>query len=120
MMERFGLCRGLRIPLWKNLQAELWFCPQGAKVPPHVHLTLDSFIIYLLGSMRVTVEQTTRDVFGPFRRRQSTGKWILATKYIPAGVRHCAEVLGSFAVFLNIERCHDVRISASRDFVPVP
>lgn len=118
-IERFGNARGLRFPVWPGIQAELWYCPRGVKVPMHVHQTLDSFIVYLLGRMRVTVEDKTRDVCGPFRRRQSTGKLTLAVRYIPAGVRHCAEVLGSFAVFINIERCHGKRMSASRDFVPV-
>lgn len=119
MIERFGPARGLRIPFWKGWQIEFWFCPRGTIVPPHVHQHIDSFIVYLLGKMKVTVENTTRIVHGPVRRRQSTGKWIWATRYIPAGVRHCAEVLGSFALFANIERCHGSKISASKDFVLV-
>lgn len=120
MIERYQRCTGLRMPLWKDRQIELWFCPCGASIPPHVHRHVDSVILYLLGSMRVTVEQTTRDVFGPLRRRESTGRWMLAVKKIPAGVRHSAKVLGAFAVFLNYERCHGRRVSAARDFVLVP
>ena len=120
MIERFGSARGLRIPFWKGWQAEIWFCPKGAVIPPHIHRTIDSFIIYFLGTMRVTVDHTTRIVFGPVRRRESTGRLILATRYIPAGVRHCAEVLGRFAVFMNVEHCHAGSVSASRDFIPVP
>jgi hypothetical protein len=120
MIERFGKAIGFRFPLWGNGQIELWCCPRGTVVPPHIHLTIDSFIIYLFGRMRVTVGNTTRDVCGPFRRRESTGKFTWAVRYIPAGARHCAEVLGSFAVFLNVERCHCGRISAARDFVHVP
>lgn len=119
MIERFGKARGLRFPVWPGLQVELWYCPRETKVPAHVHRHLDSFIVYLLGRMRVTVEQTTREVCGPFRRRHSTGRLTWAVRYIPAGVRHCAEVIGSFAVFINIERCHGERVSASKDFVLV-
>ena len=119
MIERFGNARGLRIPFWKGWQLELWYCPKGAVVPPHVHKTIDSFIVYLLGTMKVTVDHTTRIVFGPVRRRESTGKLIPATRFIPAGVRHCAEVLGRFAVFVNIEHCLSKKVSASRDFVLV-
>ncbi len=119
MIERYGNARGLRIPFWKNWQVEIWFCPRGSKIPPHIHRTIDSFIIYLLGTMRVTVNQTTRLVFGPVRRRESTGKLVPAVRYIPAGVRHCAEVLGRFAVFANIERRHAGSTRASRDFMLV-
>ena len=119
MIERYGKARGLRFPIWPRIQAEIWYCPRGVVVPPHIHQNLDSFIIYLLGRMRVTVEQTTREVFGPVRRRESTGKLTWAVRYIPAGVRHCAEVIGSFAVFVNVERCHAGAVSASKDFVLV-
>lgn len=119
MIERFGKAVGLRIPIWKNRQAELWFVPRGTVIPPHIHQQTDSFIVYFIGRMKVTVDKTTRIVFGPVRRRESTGKLILATRYIPAGTRHCAEVLGSFAVFLNIEHCHGEPVSASKDFMLV-
>ncbi len=119
MIERYGNARGLRIPFWKNWQVEIWFCPKGAVIPPHIHETIDSLIIYLYGRMRVTVERTTREVCGPVRRRQSTGKLIWATRYIPAKTRHCAEVIGNCAIFLNLEHCHSDRVSASRDFIPV-
>ncbi len=119
MIERYGNARGLRIPFWKNWQVEIWFCPKGAVIPPHIHRTIDSYIIYLLGTMRVTVENSSRIVFGPVRRRQSTGRLVLATRFIPHGVRHCAEVLGRFAVFANIERRHAGSTSASRDFLLV-
>lgn len=119
MIEHFGKARGLRFPVWPGIQAEIFYCPRGVKVPMHFHETIDSFIVYLLGRMRVTVEAKTREVCGPFRRRESTGKLTWAVRYIPAGVRHCAEVIGSFAVFVNIERCHGKRVSASKDFVIV-
>ncbi len=120
-VERFGKARGLRIPFWKGRQVELWFCPRGTKIPPHIHRHIDSFIVYLIGRMRVTVESTTREVCGPVRRRESTGRLTWAVRYIPAGVRHCAEVVGGCAVFLNFERCHARHFqSAARDFVPVP
>lgn len=118
MISRFGKAIGIAIPLWKGRQVELWFVPKGTVIPPHVHKTIDSTIVYLWGRMSVTVEHTTRVVFGPMRRRESNGKLIPATKYIPAGVRHCAEAL-SFAVFLNFEKCHSARQSASKDFVLV-
>ena len=119
MIERYGQARGLRFPVWPAIQVELWYCPRGVKVPPHIHKTLDSFIVYLLGRMRVTVGDKTREVCGPVRRRESTKKLTWAVRYIPAGVRHCAEVIGSFALFINIERCHGPRVSASKDFVLV-
>lgn len=119
MIEHYGKARGLRFPIWPRTQIELWYCPRGIRVPMHKHETLDSFIVYLIGRMRVTVENKTREVCGPFRRRESTGKLTWAVRYIPAGVRHCAEVIGSFAVFINIERCHCGHVSASKDFVLV-
>jgi hypothetical protein len=119
LIERFGKARGLRIPLGGKYQVEAWFCPRGTRIPPHAHTNTDSFIVYLLGRMRVTVEHTSRTVFGPVRRRESTGKLVWATRYIPKGVRHCADVVGSFAVFLNFERCHGPRQSAAKDFVLV-
>ena len=119
MIERFGQARGLRFKIWPRIQAEIWYCPRGVRVPMHIHRSIDSFIVYLLGRMRVTVENKTRDVCGPVRRRESTGKLTWAVRYIPAGVRHCAEVIGSFAVFVNVERCHAGAVSASKDFVLV-
>lgn len=119
MIERFGNAIGIRIPVWKNIQAELWFCPRAAVIPPHIHKTIDSFIIYVIGKMRVTCDGSTRVVSGPMRKRQTTGKWRWATKYIPAGVSHCAEVLGPFAIFLNVERCHSGFVSASKDYYPI-
>lgn len=120
MIERFGKAIGLRIPIWKGRQVEAWYCPRGTKIPTHFHKGIDSFIVYVAGTMSVTVEDKTRQVFGPFRKRESTGKWILATRFIPAMQRHSAEVLGSFAFFLNFERCLSNRQSASKDFVLVP
>lgn len=107
------------MPLGRGRQVEVWFVPRGTRIPAHVHKTIDSFIVYLVGRMRVTVEHTTREVCGPVRRRESTGRLTWAVRYIPAGVRHCAEVVGAFAVFLNFERCHADQVSAARDFVPV-
>ena len=116
-IERFGRARGLRIRLWKGRQVEVWFCPKGTVVPEHVHERVDSTIIYLAGTMKVSVEGKSRTVFGPLRKRESNGRWVPAWRYIPAGQRHSAEVLGGFALFLNFERCHGNRESASKDFI---
>jgi len=119
MIERYGQARGLRFKIAPKLQAEIWYCPKDVKIPPHIHRYLDSFIIYLFGRMRVTVEDKTREVCGPIRRRESTGRLTWAVRYIPAGVRHCAEVVGNFAIFINLERCHAGAVSASKDFLLV-
>lgn len=119
MIERFKRCVGLRIPLWKSRQIELWFCPKAEIVPPHFHHTIESFIISLWGRQRWTVGDKTRDVLGPIRRRNSNGSLTLAAYRIGCGVRHAVEAL-SFSIFLNIEQCRGPKVSASRDFVATP
>lgn len=119
MIERFSKAIGIRLPIWKSRQLEIWACPRGTVIPPHVHRTIDSLLVFLFGRMRITVEGTTREVRGLFRRRQSTGRLTLSAHRVAAGVRHSAEALG-FAVFLNFEHCHSTRQSASTDFTLVP
>lgn len=118
MIERKNRCVGLRFPLGKSHQAELWCCPKGEVIPPHQHRHIHSFIIALWGRQKWTVKETVRSVIGPFRRRESTGKLTIAAQSIPAGVRHAATAI-TFSMFLNLERTTR-GVSAATDFVEVP
>ncbi len=115
---RHNRCLGIRIPI-ASWQAEIWTVPVGEKIAPHVHKTINSFILQIWGKAVWTVGNKTRTVFGPFRSRTKHGLFTLACADVPAGVRHSAEAK-SFCVFLNLEKCLGERVSASRDFVPVP
>lgn len=115
---RYQRSRGLCIPLWKNLQLEVWFCPAGEHIRPHVHAKTDSFIVCLWGRMKWTVQYKSREVFGPFRRRNSDGTIALAAAAIPRTVRHGA-LARTFSIFLNWERA-DEPVSAAHDFIAVP
>ena len=115
-LERHGRCRGVRVRFFSR-QIELWFCPKWFLIKPHIHQSIDSFIIQLWGRAIWTVKNTSREVLGPFRKRESTGELAWAAAEIPAGVKHSA-LTKSFCVFLNIERCHGEHVSASEDFIP--
>lgn len=116
-LETHGRCKGVRIHFGSR-QIEMWACPRGTHIEPHIHKTINSRIIQLWGSALWSVGGKYRTVFGPLRKRMSNGKLAMATASIPAGVRHSAFTF-SFCVFLNIERCLADPVSASQDFVPV-
>lgn len=63
------------------------------------------------------VGDKSKEVFGPFRKRETNGRLTMAAASVPAGVRHSA-FAKSFCVFLNLERCLKKSVSASKDFVP--
>lgn len=117
-LERHGRCRGIRITI-RAFQVEVWVCPVGTKIEPHFHQTINSRIIQLWGRALWMVGDKSREVFGPFRKRESNGSITWATAWIPAGVKHSAYAR-SFCAFLNFERCLDGPVSASKDFVSVP
>lgn len=119
MIERFHRALGLRLPLWKGRQVEVWFFPKGESAPAHQHTKIESFIVALWGRQRWTVQDKVRDVFGPFRRRRSNGRIGLSARRIGCGVRHAFTAL-TFSVFVNFERCLGPRVSAAEDFVLVP
>lgn len=120
-LERKNRCVGLRMPLGKRRQVEVWYCPAGERIAPHKHERIHSFILALWGRQRWTVCEQVRMVLGPVRKRLSTKRWTLAAQAIPAGVRHAATAV-TRSLFLNFERSADGSklVSAADDFVEVP
>lgn len=119
MIERMGNARGLRFPIWPGCQVEFWFVPRGTVIPLHSHRTMDGWICNLWGRVNWFSQSKGWDVWGPFRLDWASGELGFAQHRVPAGYVHGAEVLGAFAVFMNVERCHNARVSASKDFITV-
>ena len=102
LQRRFG-CTGLRIPLPGAWQVELWWCPKGSEITPHVHPSIDSTLVFLGGRMRwrrgsQRREFTARDMFRAFR--------------VPRDCVHSAQTTGRFGLFLNLERWTGPKTSA--------
>lgn len=95
LIKRRFNCTGLRIPLNRSTQVELWFAPRGAVIPPHTHPHIVSRLMFLAGRMswqrgNVCREFNWRDTFRHF--------------LVPPDCVHGAVVLGWFGLFLNFER----------------
>ena len=111
MFQRHNRCRGLRVWKWGRWQVELWFCPRGEHIEPHVHKKIDSTIFFIAGHMTGRIQERIGNLDWPadsFRRFD-----------IPAGVEHEARI-GSFCIFANFERWKsDDVTSACDDFTAV-
>lgn len=105
--RRHNRCRGFRLWKWGNFQIELWFCPRGEHIEPHVHEHIDSKIIFLAGSMKGRIADRSGLVSWP---RHMFSSW-----RVPKGVMHSARV-GAFCVFANLERWDGPPTSAAEDF----
>lgn len=114
--ERLGGCRGIRIPLWGNKQIEFWHAPGGGEIPAHVHNHVDSHIFYLWGRVEVMVDGRHATAIGPIRKRKSTGRWVWAHRFIPAGHVHSAKIVSKRGLFAVLETCHSKLESPSVDF----
>jgi len=105
-MRRHNRCRGLRIWKWNSFQIEVWFCPKGEVIEPHVHNRIDSKIVLLFGYM-----------IGRIAGRLGHAKLFKAYP-IPAGMVHTAEI-SRFSIFANFERWRGEPTSAAEDFTAV-
>lgn len=109
MIERHGECVGLKVFQWGKHLWELWYCPFGEAIKPHVHEHCDVSMLILGGSMLGIIGSargpvTWRDIFRIFQ--------------IPRGVNHSALIIGRLGcVFLSMERWDCQPTSAATDFV---
>lgn len=111
MITRFHRCVGFRLLRLLRWQVELWCCPAGEIIPPHVHSQFDGRLVFLGGSMRWTLGDRVRDLsWSDFGKSWS----------VPVGTVHGARVLGRFGIFLNIERWSGEPTSAAEDFIATP
>ena len=102
---------------WGRRQLEVWLCPAGEQIDPHVHSSIDSTIRLLWGCMQGQIADKKgwvtawsmwqkHDFFRPFT--------------IPAGVKHSASI-AEFTIFLNWENWRGEMpiTSAAEDFTAV-
>lgn len=107
-MKKYRGCRGFCLFKLGRIQVELWLCPRGENIYPHVHEHIDSTIIVLKGRL-----------WGEIGKRFGTAKKF-KSYHIPAGVRHAASMSGYTSVwFINIERWTCDPTSAADDFTTV-
>jgi len=116
-IERLGGCKGIRIPLLGRKQIEFWHAPGGGVIEPHIHEHIDSHIFYLWGRVEVMVDGRHASAIGPVRKRKSTGRWVWAHRFIPAGHIHSAKIVSKRGIFAVLETCHEGMVSPSVDFV---
>ena len=108
MIHRHDKCIGITLWRRKRKSLELWFCPSGAIILPHIHEHIDSVIIMLAGGMwgRIGLRSRYvgwRDIFRRFP--------------VPRRMVHSA-VINHFCLFANWESWDtDDVTSASEDFV---
>lgn len=108
MIFRHNRSWGLLIHRWRKKQIEVWFCPKGEVIDPHVHRHVDSRIIWLGGKM-----------FGMIANRSKMLGWkdIFTSYLIPRNVVHSGVIVGAFCAFANIETWDTNQItSAATDF----
>ena len=115
MIKRIFSCTGFKIPLPGRYQIEVWYCPKGAVIPPHVHMEVNSFIWMIAGRMRWRVGNQEREVSGPLRHRKSNGDLALSAYRVTPRMPHGATVTGLFGLFLNLERWNGPKTSAASD-----
>jgi quercetin dioxygenase-like cupin family protein len=88
-------CVGIKLWKWNSFQVELWLCPKNAEIKAHIHPSVDVKIAFLGGKMMF---------YKAFKERVMTIKNIFKLFSIPRNTLHGARVLGSFGIFLSIER----------------
>lgn len=94
MILRHGRCLGLRLFRWGRKQLEIWFAPKDERIESHIHQTMDSKIVLLVGR-----------VWG--RNGSKTGLVHALHSYlIPASTPHSAYAL-TVCIFLNFETWKD-------------
>lgn len=106
-MIRHNRCRGFKLFKWGQIQCELWFCPKGEDIAPHVHNHIDSTLIILGGN-----------AVGSIGAKVGLIEWrdMLRRFNIPKGVPHWAIVKRPFFIFLNVEKWDCKITSAAHDF----
>ena len=110
MIVKYGNIVGLRVFRFLKWQLEVYFCPSGSVIPPHIHRHCDSVITFLGGRMSWRMGD---------KGRLLDWRDIGWTKRIPAGCSHSGIVVGSFGLFSNLETWDCEPSSASTDLVLV-
>lgn len=106
-MHRHNGCIGFTLFRFGKKQAELWYCPKGEIIEPHVHHHIHSTLIMLGGEMEGWIGE----------RHGKTGWYdFLRRFHIPAGTIHSAKVAGRFCLFANYEVWTGKPSSAAKDF----
>lgn len=95
MIHRHNRCWGISLFRWGKYQIEFWFCPKAEFIQPHVHLNVDSKIVYLGGNMLGTIGSRTK---------QLGWKDIFHCYPIPRNTVHSGVITGLFCCFLNVEK----------------
>lgn len=110
MFHRRNNCRGITVFRWGKRQLELWFCPGGEVIEPHVHLNCNSKLIILAGAMDGRIGEA-RGWVDAYEDR-------FRVFDVPAGTVHAATV-GRFCIFANWETWIAPVTSAATDFKAV-
>jgi quercetin dioxygenase-like cupin family protein len=110
MFIRFQRSLGIRIFRFGKVQAELWLCPKGERLPAHRHAKMESRITFVAGRMLFTRDDRTI----PLGLGQT-----LRTFKVAAGQAHSAIVTGLFGIFLNVESWTERPTSAAHDFIRI-
>lgn len=105
--HRHNRCFGLVLFRVGRYQAELFYCPHGEEIEPHIHQKVDSTLVILGGGMD-----------GRIGERHGIVGWqdFLRRFHVPAGTVHSAKITGWFCLFLNFERWTGTPTSAAIDF----
>lgn len=109
MIERHNRCIGIKLFRWRRLLIEMWFCPKGEVIRPHIHSQVDVKIMPLYGWMLGKIG----DRLGIVEPRDA-GRCF----EVPHGTVHSARML-SFCIFAGVERWAGPMTSAALDFQPV-
>lgn len=108
MINRHNGCIGITLFRIGRRQLEIFYCPKGEVIEPHVHRNINSTLIMLGGGLD-----------GKIGDRSGKTGWhdFLRRFHIPAGTVHSATVIGRFCLFANYEKWNGNPTSAATDFI---
>lgn len=98
LINKYSRCRGIVVMQLGNLLVELWRCPFGEVVEPHIHPNQDSWLLFLTGKCVIGKQEGDE----PVKEMSVIGRLNAPTFFISATTKHWIKQISSTVWFLNI------------------
>lgn len=117
LFNKYERCRGITLFARNNLRIELWFVPKGQDIRPHTHPNIDSFIVFLYGSV-IFRRKKPNESFARHAFLNSRNDRFRSFHVAPEDVHYFEDNTVKPLIFLNIEiwKGNGKSQSASKDF----
>jgi len=102
MLKRHESCIGLSLPAIGRFKLEVWWCPSGFKIKPHVHDNVSIESLFVMGSGSYVCRKPEGELFAEQHKLRALRDFGRSFS-IPAGCVHWFEVGKWPLLFINFE-----------------